>query len=152
MRLSCKQFNLEEPPPRIPLLCIEIIRDDRLREIQERCDGYIADGVAEVWLLDADFKRAYTVNQSGGLREFEGKGRVELVDLNGHAVGRGTFEPGWRWSDNVKPVAGTDSCQVDHIGYVLEGRMALQMDDDYRIICTTVIAFTMSQANDYVGG
>src|SRR5438874_4895920 len=63
------------------------------------------------------------------VREFEGKGRVELVDLNGHAVGRGTFEPGWRWSDNVKPLAGTDSCQVDHIGYVLEGRMALQMDD-----------------------
>ena len=63
------------------------------------------------------------------VREFAGKGRVELVDLNGHAVGRGTFEPGWRWSDNVKPLAGTDSCQVDHIGYVLEGRMALQMDD-----------------------
>ena len=54
-------------------MCIEIIRDDRLREIQERCDGYIADGVAEVWLLDADFKRAYTVNKSGGLREFKGE-------------------------------------------------------------------------------
>jgi len=64
------------------------------------------------------------------VREFtEGTGRVELVDLNGHAVGRGTFEPGWRWSQNVKPIAGTGSCQVDHIGYVLEGRMALKMDD-----------------------
>ena len=64
------------------------------------------------------------------VREFtEGKGRVELVDLNGHSVGRGTFEPGWRWSQNVKPLAGTDSCQVEHIGYVLEGRMALKMDD-----------------------
>ncbi len=64
------------------------------------------------------------------VREFQdGMGRVELVDLNGHAVGRGTFEPGWRWSDHVKPIAGTDSCQVEHIGYVLEGRMALKMDD-----------------------
>ena len=64
------------------------------------------------------------------VREFAGgKGRVELVDLNGHAVGLGTFEPGWRWSENVKPIAGTDSCQVEHIGYVLEGRMALKMDD-----------------------
>jgi quercetin dioxygenase-like cupin family protein len=64
------------------------------------------------------------------VREFtDGKGRVELVDLNGHAVGRGTFEPGWRWSEHVKPIAGTDSCQVEHIGYVLEGRMALRMDD-----------------------
>ena len=64
------------------------------------------------------------------VREFVGgTGRVELVDLNGHAVGRGTFEPGWRWSEHVKPIAGTDSCQVEHIGYVLEGRMALKMDD-----------------------
>jgi acyl dehydratase len=64
------------------------------------------------------------------VREFtEGKGRVELVDLNGHAVGLGTFEPGWQWSKNVKPLAGTDSCQVEHIGFVLEGRMALRMDD-----------------------
>jgi len=61
------------------------------------------------------------------VREFQdGMGRVELVDLNGHAVGRGTFEAGWRWSDHVKPIAGTDSCQVEHIGYVLEGRMALK--------------------------
>jgi hypothetical protein len=54
------------------------------------------------------------------VRKFtDGMGHVELVDLNGHSVGRGTFEPGWRWSVNVKPIAGTDSCQVDHIGYVI---------------------------------
>jgi hypothetical protein len=47
------------------------------------------------------------------VREFtDGKGRVDLVDLNGHAVGLGTFEPDWRCSQNVKPIAGTDSCQV----------------------------------------
>lgn len=56
-------------------------------------------------------------------------GRVEVVDLNGNAVGLGTFEPGWRWSENVKPIAGTESCQVEHIGYILRGRMALRMDD-----------------------
>ena len=49
--------------------------------------------------------------------------------MNGHAIGLGTFEPGWRWSENVKPLASTDSCQVEHIGYVLQGRMALKMDD-----------------------
>src|SRR3981081_126452 len=63
------------------------------------------------------------------VREFtDGKGRVDVVELNGHAIGRGTFEPGWRWSENVKPIAGTDSCQVEHIGYVIQGRMALKMD------------------------
>jgi quercetin dioxygenase-like cupin family protein len=59
----------------------------------------------------------------------DGKGQVELVDLNGHMIGRGTFEPGWRWSEHVKPLSGTDSCQVEHIGYVLEGEMTVRMDD-----------------------
>jgi uncharacterized cupin superfamily protein len=62
-------------------------------------------------------------------RPFEGKGQVEVVSVAGHPVGRGTFEPGWRWSNNVKPIAGTDSCQVSHLGYVLSGRMKIQMDD-----------------------
>jgi quercetin dioxygenase-like cupin family protein len=43
-------------------------------------------------------------------------------------VGQGTFQPGWRWSEHVKPLSGTGSCQVDHIGYVLEGRMRVAMD------------------------
>ena len=65
------------------------------------------------------------------VREFtDGKGRVELVDLNGHAVGRGTFEPGWRWSEHIKPIAGTDSCQVEHIGYVPQkAAWRFRMDD-----------------------
>lgn len=58
----------------------------------------------------------------------DGTGQVELVDLAGHAVGRGTFAPGWRWSEHVKPIAGTGSCQVEHIGYVLDGRMVVAMD------------------------
>ena len=73
LRLLREQFNLEEPPPRIPLLCVEIIRDDRFSDIQKRCDDYIAEGVAQVWILDPNFKRAYTVSKSEGLREFKGK-------------------------------------------------------------------------------
>jgi hypothetical protein len=73
LRLLREQFNLEEPPPRVPLLCIEIIRDDRFSEVQKRCDDYIAEGVAQVWLLDPGFKRAYTVTKTDGLREFKGE-------------------------------------------------------------------------------
>jgi hypothetical protein len=62
-------------------------------------------------------------------RPFEGKGRADVVTIAGQTVGRGTFEPGWRWSENVKPIAGTDSCQVSHLGYVLSGRMRVFMDD-----------------------
>jgi ATP-dependent Clp protease ATP-binding subunit ClpA len=64
-----EQFNLEEPPP---LLCIEDIRDERFSEVQKRCDDYIAEGVNQIWLLDPDFKRAYTVTKTEGLREFKG--------------------------------------------------------------------------------
>jgi quercetin dioxygenase-like cupin family protein len=55
-------------------------------------------------------------------------GRVDVVEVAGVTVGRAVFEPGWRWSAHVQPVAGTDSCQVRHVGYVLAGRMAVQMD------------------------
>jgi quercetin dioxygenase-like cupin family protein len=86
---------------------------------------------------------------SDEVREFtDGKGHVELVDLNGHQVGLGTFEPGWRWSQHVKPLAGTDSCQVEHIGYVLEGRMALKMDDGTELEFGPGDAFHMPPGHD----
>ncbi|MFC9324103.1 cupin domain-containing protein [Kitasatospora sp. NPDC057015] len=56
-------------------------------------------------------------------------GKVELVNLAAGAVGRGTFEPGWRWSEHIKPLAGTDTCQASHMGYVISGRMKVVMDD-----------------------
>lgn len=73
LRSLCEQFNLEEPPPRVPLLCIEIIRGERFSEVQKRCDDYIAEGVTQVWLLNPDLKRAYTVTKTEGLREFKGE-------------------------------------------------------------------------------
>ncbi|MGH2981161.1 MAG: cupin domain-containing protein [Solirubrobacterales bacterium] len=62
-------------------------------------------------------------------RPFEGKGKAEVVMIGGKGIARGTFEPGWKWSENVKPIAGTDSCEVAHLGYVLSGRMVIKMDD-----------------------
>lgn len=62
------------------------------------------------------------------IRKFD-KGFMEIVEVHGQQVGRATFEPGWRWSECVKPIAGTDSCQVEHLGYVLSGRMHVEFDD-----------------------
>ena len=73
LRSLREQFNLEEPPPRVPLLCIDIISDERFSEVQKRCEDYIAEGVTQVWLLDPKFKRAYTVTKTEGLREFKGE-------------------------------------------------------------------------------
>lgn len=63
------------------------------------------------------------------VRPFEGNGQAAVVEVGGQTVGKATFEPGWKWSENVKPIAGTDSCQVSHLGYVVSGRMKVFMDD-----------------------
>ncbi len=62
------------------------------------------------------------------VRTFE-KGRVDLVNIGGMQVGRATFQPGWKWSTCVKPIAKTASCEAAHFGYQLSGTMRLRMDD-----------------------
>lgn len=62
------------------------------------------------------------------IREFE-RGRAEVLDLGDQSIARITFEPGWRWFEHVKPIAGTDSCQVAHTGFIVQGRLATRMDD-----------------------
>lgn len=62
-------------------------------------------------------------------RPFVDKGKVDIVNLGGVTVGRGVVEPGWRWSEHARPIAGTDSCQAAHTGYILSGRMQVVMDD-----------------------
>lgn len=57
------------------------------------------------------------------------KTTVELVNLAGGQIGRYTFQPGWRWAECVKPVVGTESCQVEHIGYVISGSLRVTHDD-----------------------
>jgi mannose-6-phosphate isomerase-like protein (cupin superfamily) len=64
------------------------------------------------------------------VRPFEGdSGELALVNLDEGPVGRATFLPGWRWSENVKPIAKTDSCEASHMGYFVSGRMKVVMND-----------------------
>ena len=63
-------------------------------------------------------------------RPFErGTGQLQLVNLEQGGVGRATFLPGWRWSEHVKPIAKTESCQASHMGYFISGRMKVVMND-----------------------
>ena len=57
------------------------------------------------------------------------KTKIELVNIAGGQIGRFTFEPGWRWSECIKPVAKTDSCQVDHVGYCISGGLRITHED-----------------------
>jgi len=54
---------------------------------------------------------------------------IEVVKLADGEVGRYTFQPGWRWSEHIKPAVGTESCQTNHIGYVVSGRLHVVSDD-----------------------
>ena len=56
-------------------------------------------------------------------------GRIDVVELDDRAVGRMTYEPGWRWSTDIKPIAGTETCQFHHFGLSLSGRLRAQMRD-----------------------
>ncbi len=57
------------------------------------------------------------------------KTRIEVVRLEGYTLARFNFQPGWRWSECIKPVAGTASCQASHVGYAVSGRLVVRLDD-----------------------
>lgn len=63
------------------------------------------------------------------VRPFAAHGRAEVVKLGEHSVMRVLFEPGWRWSQDVKPIAGTEWCEANHFGYCISGRMAVKTRD-----------------------
>ena len=62
-------------------------------------------------------------------RPFESHGEIRLVTVAGIEIGKGVFEPGWCWSEHVKPLAGTASCEFPHFLYVVSGRLRIVMDD-----------------------
>ena len=58
------------------------------------------------------------------------KTRVDVVRMGGDTTAaRLTMEPGWRWSECIKPVVGTDSCQVHHVGFIQSGRLHIAHED-----------------------
>jgi quercetin dioxygenase-like cupin family protein len=67
-------------------------------------------------------------DQPSETRHFE-KGRFDIYHVGPATLGRATYEPGWRWSEHVAPVAGTPSCQIEHAGLVLSGQAIAKMDD-----------------------
>ena len=88
----------------------------RREHIQHRSKGHLMPNQSK------------SLDQPEETRSFE-HGRVDLVEIAGNKVGRTNVEPGWRWSTSVKPIVGTDSCQVAHVGYAISGHLHVVMDD-----------------------
>ena len=76
------------------------------------------------------------------------KTRVDVVHVGDTTAARMTFEPGWKWSECVKPVAGTDSCQLRHIGVVSQGRLAVVHDDGTELEFGAGNAYTIEPGHD----
>lgn len=66
-------------------------------------------------------------------RTFE-KGKLEIVRIGGLTLGRASYDPGWKWSEHVSPIAGTPLCEVEHVGLVLSGRAMAAMKDGAEVV------------------
>jgi quercetin dioxygenase-like cupin family protein len=76
------------------------------------------------------------------------KTRVEVVRLEGFTLSRLSFEPGYRWSECIKPVVRTDSCQVSHVGYAIAGRMSIRLQDGTQKTIVAGDAYTIPPGHD----
>ncbi|MDD5657505.1 MAG: cupin domain-containing protein [Elusimicrobia bacterium] len=91
--------------------------------------------------------RVRNFSEPDEVRRFE-KGKVELLKIGGMTVGRATFEPGWKWSTCVKPLAGTKSCRSAHLGFVLSGTLMTRMDDGTTLRSETGDIFELPPGHD----
>jgi mannose-6-phosphate isomerase-like protein (cupin superfamily) len=73
-----------------------------------------------------------SLNAPDETRPFE-KGKVEVVTIGGGTVGRGVLQPGWKWSEHVKPIAKTEWCEAPHFQYTISGRAIVRMTDGTEI-------------------
>ena len=76
------------------------------------------------------------------------KTRVDIVRLEGFTIGRFTFQPGWRWSQCIKPVVKTDSCQVSHVGYAVSGRITVKTNDGAQTTIGPGMSYTIPPGHD----
>jgi quercetin dioxygenase-like cupin family protein len=83
-------------------------------------------------MLEVILKRFETPDET---RVFE-KGKFEIVNIGGMTIGRASYQPGWKWSEHVSPIAGTPLCEVEHIGMVVSGRAVAALADGTEIELT----------------
>lgn len=76
------------------------------------------------------------------------KTTVEVVDLNGVKAARIRLEPGWRWSECIKPVVGGESCQAHHVGVLMSGAMHIVHDDGTEVDISAGAAYVIEPGHD----
>lgn len=74
--------------------------------------------------------------------------KVDVVRLGETSVARFTFQPGWRWSEAVKPVVGTESCQARHVGAIVSGRLHVRHSDGSVAQAGPGVAYVIEPGHD----
>jgi hypothetical protein len=105
--------------------------------LQGRSTTVVLDGATSVPAPECKEQPMSTTSATSELKSFEtpdetrtfGPGRADLIDIAGTQIGRLTLEPGWRWSEHVKPIAGTELCEAPHFQYHVSGTLRIQMAD-----------------------
>jgi quercetin dioxygenase-like cupin family protein len=96
-----------------------------------------------IW-MDLQVRR---LEQPDERRSFD-KGVFELVRAGGMAIGRATYEPGWKWSEHVGPIAQTALCEVEHVGIVVSGRAGVRMADGTEFVLGPGDVFAVPAGHD----
>ena len=74
--------------------------------------------------------------------------QVEIVRLEGFTIGRYTMQPGWSWAQCIKPVVGTESCQVSHVGHAVSGSLTVRMNDGTQKTINAGESYTIPPGHD----
>lgn len=74
--------------------------------------------------------------------------RIDVATIGDTTIARAVAQPGWKWSTSIKPIAGTDSCEVAHTGYVIAGRLHVKMDDGDEAELTAGDVFICAPGHD----
>jgi len=81
-------------------------------------------------------------------RPYAAHGHMDVVTLGDFTLGRGTFEPGWQWSKDIKPIAGTESCMVRHTGICVSGKMTIRANDGVEVTVSPGDVFVLEPGHD----
>lgn len=74
--------------------------------------------------------------------------RVETVNVGGQRVMRLTLQPGWKWSNDIKPVVGTESCTAKHVGVIVDGQITCRHDDGTEVTYSAGDAYYIAPGHD----
>jgi len=97
--------------------------------LRARAEGGIVESPNKKGTAMAQMMDSRSIDAPDETRKFQAHGQVDVVTLGDFTLGRGTFDPGWQWSKDVKPIAGTDLCMTRHTGICVSGTMTVRSDD-----------------------